>query len=82
GVLHYCVTNMPAACARTATLALAQAVLPYVMELADRGLGAALRADPGLADGLQIHAGQITHAGLAEDLGRPWLAPADAVPAD
>ncbi|MBL8482506.1 MAG: alanine dehydrogenase, partial [Rhodocyclaceae bacterium] len=47
GVLHYCVTNMPAACARTATLALAQAVLPYVMELADRGLGAALRADPG-----------------------------------
>ncbi|HEX7811929.1 MAG TPA: alanine dehydrogenase [Burkholderiales bacterium] len=69
GVVHYCVPNMPSACARTATLALAQACLPYVMKLAEQGLDA-LAADPGLADGLQVHAGQVTHAGLAQDTGR------------
>ncbi|HEY5931056.1 MAG TPA: hypothetical protein VIU02_12160, partial [Burkholderiales bacterium] len=71
GVVHYCVPNMPSACARTATLALAQATLPYVVSLADRGLEA-LAADAGLANGLQVHAGQITHAGLAQDTGRTF----------
>lgn len=70
GVVHYCVPNMPAACACTATLALTQATFPYVLRLADRGLGA-LSEDPGLANGLQVHAGQITHRGLAEDVNRP-----------
>ncbi len=70
GVLHYCVPNMPAICARTATLALAQATLPYTLALANQGLESALRSDPGLAAGLQICDGRINHAGLAEDTGR------------
>lgn len=69
GIVHYCVPNMPSACARTATLALAQASLPYVVKLADQGLDA-LAADTGLANGLQVHAGQVTHAGLAQDTGK------------
>jgi alanine dehydrogenase len=74
GIVHYCVPNMPSACARTATLALTQATFPYVMKLADQGLDA-LAADPGLAAGLQVHAGRVTHAGLAEDAGRPYGPP-------
>lgn len=72
GVVHYCVSNMPAASARTATLALSHATLPYTRELAARGLIDALANNPGLAQGLQIHKGQITHAGLAADLGYPF----------
>ncbi|WP_018077661.1 alanine dehydrogenase [Thiobacillus denitrificans] len=68
GVVHYCVTNMPGAVARTATDALTHATLPYVRALAAQGL-AALDADAGLRTGLQVHAGKITHAGLAQDLG-------------
>ncbi len=68
--MHYCVPNMPSACARTATLALTQATFPYVLKLADRGLDA-LSEDAGLANGLQVHAGHITHRGLAEDVKRP-----------
>ncbi|MCA1978854.1 MAG: alanine dehydrogenase, partial [Thiobacillus sp.] len=68
GVVHYCVTNMPGAVARTATEALTHATLPYVLALANRGL-AALDADAGLKAGLHVHGGRIVHAGLAEDLG-------------
>ena len=68
GIVHYCVTNMPGAVARTATKALTHATLPYVQALAAQGL-AALQADPGLQAGLHVHAGKITHAGLAQDLG-------------
>ncbi len=68
GIVHYCVTNMPGAAARTATEALTHATLPYVQALAAQGL-AALDADAGLKEGLQVHAGKITHAGLAQDLG-------------
>ena len=68
GIVHYCVTNMPGAVARTATKALTHATLPYVQTLAAQGL-AALEGDDGLKTGLQVHAGKITHAGLAQDLG-------------
>jgi alanine dehydrogenase len=68
GIVHYCVTNMPGAVARTATKALTHATLPYVQALAAQGL-AALAADAGLQAGLHVHAGRITHAGLAQDLG-------------
>ena len=71
GVVHYCVANMPSAVARTATLALTQATYPYMLELADKGL-AALDVDPGLAMGLQVHEGAVTHRGLAEDVGKPF----------
>ena len=72
GVVHYCVPNIPAAVARTATLALTQATLPHALQLATLGLKRALADDPGLAQGLQVYAGQITHEGLAQDVGRPW----------
>jgi alanine dehydrogenase len=71
GVVHYCVPNMPAACARSATLALAAATLPYVIRLADGGLRA-LEEDKGFAAGLQVDAGRVTHAGLAQDTGRRY----------
>lgn len=71
GVVHYCVTNMPSAVARTATLALTQATYPYMLQLADKGIGA-LADDPGLAMGLQVYAGEVTHRGLAEDVKKPY----------
>ena len=67
GVVHYCVTNMPGAVARTATDVLTHATLPYIKILAADGL-AALDTDVGLKSGLQVHAGEITHAGLALEL--------------
>ena len=67
GVVHYCVANMPGAVARTATLALTQATLPYVRALAALGL-AALDADAGLRSGLQLHAGEIVHEGLKQEI--------------
>ena len=68
GIVHYCVTNMPGAVARTSTKALTHATLPYVQALAAEGL-AALAVDAGLQAGLHVHAGKIAHAGLAQDLG-------------
>ena len=70
GVVHYCVPNMPSAVARTATLALTEATLPFAVAIAKLGLPAALRADPRLVPGLQVHAGRVTHAGLAKDMAR------------
>ncbi|HEV7135199.1 MAG TPA: alanine dehydrogenase [Steroidobacteraceae bacterium] len=68
GVVHYCVANMPGAVARTSTFALTNATLPYVRMLADLGWQAALKQDPGFAAGLNVHAGQITHAAVASAL--------------
>ena len=75
GVVHYCVANMPSAVARTATLALTRVTLPYVRALAKRGLKAALSSDPGLKNGLQIHAGHITYKNLADEMGKPFVPP-------
>jgi len=72
GVVHYCVPNMPAAVARTATLALAAASLPYVLEIADHGVKAAAQRDIRLAEGIQLHLGDVTHHHLARDTGRPY----------
>ena len=72
GVVHYCVTNMPAAVARTATLALTQATLPFALELATLGLRDALRSNPALVPALQVHAGKVTHVGLAQDTEREY----------
>src|SRR5271155_4564616 len=57
GVVHYCVTNMPGAVARTSTFALTNATLPFVIALAEKGWRGALRDDPHLRDGLNVHAG-------------------------
>jgi alanine dehydrogenase len=69
GVIHYCVANMPGAVPRTSTFALTNATLPYVRALADLGWPAALRRDPGLAAGLNVHAGEITLEVVAKALG-------------
>ena len=78
GVLHYCVPNMPSAVARTATLALAQATLPYALLLASDGLRAVLAREPALRPGVQVHDGHITHADLAADVGRAYVPLEDA----
>jgi len=77
GILHYCVANMPGAVPRTSTFALTNATLPYVRAIADLGWQAAFRQDAGLAAGLNVHAGTITHTAVAKSLGiasRPPLA--------
>jgi alanine dehydrogenase len=81
GVVHYCVTNMPAAVARTSTVALNNATLPFVLALAERGWRRALAEDPHLRDGLNICRGRVTHPAVAHDLGLP-LIPADSALAD
>jgi alanine dehydrogenase len=68
-VVHYCVTNMPGAVARTSTFALTNATLPFVLALAGRGWRQAMLDDPYLAPGLNIHAGQVTHLAVAQALG-------------
>lgn len=72
GVVHYCVTNMPAATARTSTQALTHATLPYALHLANNGIKQALLQDAGLRSGLNVCAGKVTHAHLAEDLGMEY----------
>ena len=74
GVIHYCVTNMPGAVPRTSTFALTNATLPYVKALADHGWQAALAQDAGLARGLNVHAGQVTHEAVASALGLDYRA--------
>ena len=74
GVIHYCVTNMPGAVPRTSTFALTNATLPYVRALADLGWRAAIAKDAGLARGLNIHAGQVTHEAVASALGLDYRA--------
>jgi alanine dehydrogenase len=69
GVIHYCVANMPGAVPRTSTFALTNATLPYVRALADHGWETALKRDPGLAAGLNVHAGKVTHQAVAAALG-------------
>jgi alanine dehydrogenase len=68
GVVHYCVPNMPAACPRTASLALEQAVLPFIAKI--------LKGDfDALRSGIQVKAGKVTHRHLARDTGRAYSAP-------
>ena len=81
GVVHYCVTNMPGAVARTSTFALNNATLPFVLALADKGINAALRANPHLLAGLNVYEGQITHPAVAEALGTKYVDAARAIAA-
>jgi alanine dehydrogenase len=68
-VVHYCVANMPGAVARTSTLALNNATLPFVIALAEKGTRRALEDDPHLLVGLNVALGQITCASVAEAHG-------------
>ena len=68
-VTHYCVTNMPGAVPITATYALTNATLPYVLALADHGVEGAIARDPGLRPGVNVIGGRVTHAAVAEGTG-------------
>jgi alanine dehydrogenase len=75
GIIHYCVTNMPGAVPITSTYALTNATLPYVLSLADLGLGEAARRDPGLKLGINVAAGEVTHRAVAEGVGVEYTPP-------
>jgi len=69
GVIHYCVANMPGACAFTATKALTHATMDEAMAIANKGYKKALLEDTGLLEGLNVHLGQVTNKHVADDLG-------------
>ena len=82
GVLHYAVGNMPGAVPFTSTHALTSATLPYVLEVAVHGARVAAERDPALAEGVNVVAGQVTNAAVAQALGRPHTPLAEAFGAD
>jgi len=75
GVVHYCVANMPGGVARTSTMALTNATLPFALALANKGAKKALLDDPHLLNGLNVHQGQVTYKAVADvlsyDYGNP-----------
>jgi alanine dehydrogenase len=73
GVVHYCVTNMPGAVSRTSTFALTNVTFPYAMAMANKGWRQAMRDDPGLARGLNLCDGRVTHPAVAEALGLAYV---------
>ncbi len=69
GIMHYCVANMPGAVARTSTIALGNATMPFLLALADKGWKKACQDDPHLLAGLNVHAGQLTYEAVGVALG-------------
>lgn len=74
-VVHYCVTNMPSAVARTASRALENSILPYVQALADNGYRTALNENKNFMSGLNIYRGRVTHEAVANDLNHAYVPP-------
>jgi alanine dehydrogenase len=72
GVLHYCVSNMPAAVPHTSTFALTNATLPYLVALADKGLECACQESRAIYEGVNTYRGHVVCAAVAESQGRPW----------
>ena len=72
GVVHYCVTNMPAAVPNTSTFALTNATFPYVMKLAKLGAQTAIQEDPGIAEGVNTWNGHLTYEAVAQAQGREF----------
>jgi alanine dehydrogenase len=72
GVVHYCVTNMPAAVPNTSTLALTNATFPYVMKIARMGAKQAMLSDPGTAEGVNTYAGTLTCQPVAQSQGKQY----------
>ncbi|GIX13506.1 MAG: alanine dehydrogenase [Paracoccaceae bacterium] len=75
GIVHYCVANMPGAVARTSTIALGNATMPFVLALADKGWRRACADDPHLRAGLNVHAGRLTNRAVAEAQGLEAVPP-------
>jgi alanine dehydrogenase len=74
GVLHYCVSNMPAAVPHTSTLALTNATFPYLLELANHELEGACQRHMALREGVNTYKGFVTYKGVGESQGREWRA--------
>ena len=74
GVVHYCVSNMPAAVPHTSTFALTNATFPYLLELANHGLEAACERHAALREGVNTYKGAVTHRGVASSQNRQWCA--------
>ena len=79
GIVHYCVANMPGAVARTSTYALNNVTLPHALRIADMGWKAALKANPHLADGLNVHDGKVTYEAVASELGYEYTPVAEVL---
>jgi len=71
-VLHYCVSNMPAAVPHTSTLGLTNATFRYLLEIANKGVGKACEESKPISEGVNTHAGHITYPAVAESQGREW----------
>jgi len=69
-VIHYCVTNIPGVVGRTSTFALTNVTLPYVLEIADKGIQGAIAENSALARGANVYKGEVTHPGIAESMNR------------
>jgi alanine dehydrogenase len=78
-VLHYCVGNMPGAVPRTSTYALTNVTLPYVLDLANKGMRDACADDPALALGVNAVSGSLTNAAVAEAHALPWITTPDVL---
>ena len=78
-VVHYCVTNMPGAVARTSTFGLSNATTSFVLALADKGWRQALIDDPHLRDGLNVHDGHVVYQAVANALKLPYMSAAQAL---
>ncbi len=79
GIMHYCVANMPGAVARTSTIALGNATMPFLIALADKGWKQACEDDPHLLEGLNVHAGKLTNYAVGKALEIDVLSPALAL---
>ncbi len=79
GIMHYCVANMPGAVARTSTLALGNATMPFMLALADKGWKKACAEDEHLKNGLNVHAGKLTYAAVGEALGLDVITADEAI---
>ncbi len=79
GIMHYCVANMPGAVARTSTIALGNATMPFMLSLADKGWKQACQDDPHLLAGLNVHAGQLTYYAVGKALGIDVVSPSVAI---
>ena len=75
GIMHYCVANMPGAVARTSTIALGNATMPFMLSLADKGWRKACEDDPHLLNGLNVHSGELTYYAVGKALGIDVVSP-------
>jgi len=79
GIMHYCVANMPGAVARSSTIALGNATLPFMLSLANKGWRQACQDDPHLLNGLNVHAGDLTYYAVGKALGIDVVSPSLAL---